>query len=72
MLKEWMATTCDSDPIKDALKAATEESIAKGAYGAPFFLITNKAGKEEYFFGSDRFEHIAAFLGEPYVPLAKL
>ncbi len=72
LLKEWISTTCDTQPIKDSLIAATEEAIAKGAFGAPFFLITNQAGKEEMFFGSDRMEHIAAFLGKPYIPLSKL
>ncbi|KAF9356924.1 Glutathione S-transferase kappa 1 [Mortierella sp. NVP85] len=55
--------------IKQAFKEYTDEAVARGVFGAPTFII-KKAGepadKEYLFFGSDRFEMIAAFLGLPY------
>lgn len=41
----------------------TEEATLKGAFGSPTMIITNPEGKEELFFGSDRFLHVAAFIG---------
>ena len=50
----------------------TDEALTAGAFGAPTILVT-KDGKTEFFFGSDRFHHIATFLGKdptiPYNPL---
>ncbi|KAF9435872.1 hypothetical protein BGZ76_005343 [Entomortierella beljakovae] len=59
-----MASQAD---IKQAFKENTDEAIAKGAFGAPTFLI-KKAGESEetLFFGSDRFELMAIHLGVPY------
>ncbi|KAF9375323.1 hypothetical protein BGX21_003817 [Mortierella sp. AD011] len=55
--------------IKQAFKENTDEAVARGVFGAPTMII-KKAGepedKEHLFFGSDRFEVIAAFLGLPY------
>ena len=41
----------------------TQEAMSKGAFGAPTMIITNPEGKEEFFFGSDRFLHVADFIG---------
>ncbi|KAG0267599.1 hypothetical protein BG011_002907 [Mortierella polycephala] len=65
-----------TDPeIKQVFKTNTEEAIAKGIFGAPSFLV-KKAGesqdKEVLFFGSDRFEMIAAYLGLSYPGLKDL
>ncbi|KAF9112556.1 hypothetical protein BGX27_003191 [Mortierella sp. AM989] len=55
--------------IKQIFKENTDEAIARGVFGAPS-MIVKKAGdpedKEHLFFGSDRFEAIAGFLGLPY------
>ncbi len=40
-------------PIKDELKANTEEAVARGAFGAPTFFVG-----EQMFFGNDRFDFI--------------
>lgn len=40
-------------PIKDELKANTEQAVARGAFGAPTFFVGDKM-----FFGNDRFEFI--------------
>jgi len=50
------STTFDriaEQPIKDELKANTEEAVTRGAFGAPTFFVG-----DEMFFGNDRFEFI--------------
>ncbi|KAM3068806.1 hypothetical protein ACMFMG_010974 [Clarireedia jacksonii] len=51
--KEW----------KDKLLANTKEALDRGAFGAPWLWVRNGEGKEEPFFGSDRFHFIWMFLG---------
>ncbi|KAF9314159.1 Glutathione S-transferase kappa 1 [Podila horticola] len=53
--------------IKQTLINNTNEALEKGAFGAPTFFV-KKAGsdKEMMFFGSDRFEVMAALLELPY------
>ncbi|MFZ6045693.1 2-hydroxychromene-2-carboxylate isomerase [Pseudomonas sp. CR3202] len=47
-----------SDPeVKEALKAATEEAVKRGAFGAPTFFV----GAEMYF-GQDRLDFVAEAL----------
>ena len=43
-----------SQEVKDLLTSATQEALDRGAFGAPWLWVTNGAGKEEPFFGSDR------------------
>lgn len=43
-----------SPEYKEALTADTQTALDRGAYGAPWFWVRNKEGKEEPFFGSDR------------------
>ncbi|KAM0286265.1 hypothetical protein ACHAQH_000994 [Verticillium albo-atrum] len=57
---------------KDTLKAQTQKTIEQGAFGAPWFWVTDSQGKEEPFFGSDRFHHIYKFLGLPFQDIALL
>jgi glutathione S-transferase kappa 1 len=56
-----------SSEIKGMLKRRTQEAVDAGAFGAPSMLITNGEGKTEFFFGSDRFEHVALFLEVPWL-----
>ncbi|KAJ3392794.1 hypothetical protein CcCBS67573_g01167 [Chytriomyces confervae] len=53
--------------VKQALADATKEAVdVHGAFGAPWFVVEN--GNETMtFFGSDRMEAIAFFLGEKYL-----
>ena len=44
-----------SPEFKQALTANTQAALDKGAYGAPWFWVRNSEGKEEPFFGSDRY-----------------
>lgn len=51
---------------KDKLTVNTKEVLDQGAFGAPWFWVTNEQGKEEPFFGSDRFHFMWEFLGLPW------
>ena len=44
-----------SPKYKKLLTDETARLVEKGAFGAPWYLVTNKAGTEEPFFGSDRY-----------------
>jgi 2-hydroxychromene-2-carboxylate isomerase len=46
-----------SPEVKDALKANTEEAVARGVFGAPTFFING-----QMFWGNDRLPLMAAFL----------
>ncbi|EGR50658.1 uncharacterized protein TRIREDRAFT_57965 [Trichoderma reesei QM6a] len=41
--------------MKDVLLATTKMAVDLGAFGAPWFWVTNDKGEQEPFFGSDRF-----------------
>jgi len=43
-----------SAPVKEKLLAVTDQALASGAYGCPWFEVTNDQGVKEPFFGSDR------------------
>ena len=43
-----------SEEYKAALKRNTEEALRRGAFGCPWFWVTDSTGREEPFFGSDR------------------
>lgn len=45
-----------SPKYKKLLTEETARLVEKGAFGAPWFLVRNKDGLEEPFFGSDRYE----------------
>lgn len=47
----------DSPAIKDRLRANTDEAIARGAFGAPTFLVG-----DELFWGNDRLHFVEAAL----------
>ncbi|KKZ62659.1 hypothetical protein EMCG_00342 [[Emmonsia] crescens] len=51
---------------KLALTERTKEALDRGAFGAPWFWVTNAQGKAEPFFGSDRFHFMWQFLGVPF------
>jgi pyrimidine deaminase RibD-like protein len=40
--------------MKDVLLATTKMAVDLGAFGAPWFWVTNDKGEQEPFFGSDR------------------
>lgn len=59
-----------SPRIKADLAAMTEKVVKEqGAFGCPWFWVRNGEGKEEPFFGSDRFHFMWRFLGLPFEDL---
>ncbi|EDN06173.1 predicted protein [Histoplasma mississippiense (nom. inval.)] len=48
---------------KKALTDRTKEALDRGAFGAPWFWVTNAQGKAEPFFGSDQWPLHVAVLG---------
>ncbi|KZN94563.1 Glutathione S-transferase kappa [Penicillium chrysogenum] len=59
-----------SPEFKQALTANTQIALDKGAYGAPWFWVRNAEGKEQPFFGSDRFAFMWMYLGLPFQDVA--
>jgi len=50
---------CSQTPVKDALKAATEQAVARGVFGAPTLFVG-----EQMFWGQDRLDFVReALLG---------
>lgn len=45
----------NSAEYKQKLNATTKYALDSGAYGCPWYLVTNGEGKTEPFFGSDRY-----------------
>jgi glutathione S-transferase kappa 1 len=52
---ERIVQGASSQELKDALKRTTQQAVDRGAFGAPWLWVRNRQGKEEPFFGSDRF-----------------
>tara|TARA_R100000687_G_C6422937_1_gene151904 strand:+ start:404 stop:997 length:594 start_codon:yes stop_codon:yes gene_type:complete len=56
---EQVFTHANTPEIKGALKASTEEAIARGAFGAPTLFVG-----DEMFFGQDRLDWVESALHE--------
>jgi 2-hydroxychromene-2-carboxylate isomerase len=54
--EDWLARAADP-AVKAALVAATENAVARGAFGAPTFFVG-----DEFFFGQDRLDWVEAAL----------
>jgi glutathione S-transferase kappa 1 len=52
---EEITAAAESQEWKDKLLANTQKALDLGAFGAPWFWVRNSEGKEEPFFGSDRY-----------------
>ncbi|KIN05961.1 hypothetical protein OIDMADRAFT_112109 [Oidiodendron maius Zn] len=61
-----IVAAAESKEWKDKLLANTQKALDLGAFGAPWFWVRNTEGKEEPFFGSDRFHFMWEFLGLPW------
>lgn len=59
-----LARTSDA-LVKAELKRATDEVVARGAFGFPAYFV-DIDGEDELFFGSDRLELLAFLLGLPW------
>ena len=55
-----------SPKYKKMLTDETAKIVEKCAFGAPWFVVRNKEGKVEPFFGSDRFHYMLSYLDVPY------
>jgi glutathione S-transferase kappa 1 len=66
-LERLVTIEANSPQNKDDLIKNVEEALAKGVFGVPTMFVTRPEGGEAMmFFGADRIEHIAWFLGVEY------
>ncbi|CAO2657199.1 Nn.00g033250.m01.CDS01 [Neocucurbitaria sp. VM-36] len=56
----------NSASYKQRLNDNTKEALDRGAFGCPWYLVRNSKGKEEPFFGSDRFHYMWEYLELPW------
>ncbi|XP_056332251.1 glutathione S-transferase kappa 1-like isoform X4 [Danio aesculapii] len=63
---EDILTLAKSQQIKDKLRSITNEALEYKCFGLPF-IVCQVDGKAKVFFGSDRFELMAYFLGEKWL-----
>lgn len=49
-----LAEAAATQPIKDRLRANTDEAIARGAFGSPSIFVSDPAGGEHMYFGNDQ------------------
>jgi len=54
---EALAKGQDSEPVRQRLRAETEQALARGVFGSPFIIVDG-----EPFWGFDRFAQLDAFL----------
>ena len=70
MAEQYYQMTLDKD-VKQELIDKTNQAIEAGAFGAPTFIVKTAGSDDTHmFFGSDRFESMAAILNLPYPGLA--
>ncbi|KAJ8297226.1 ATP-dependent permease MDL1, mitochondrial [Rhodotorula toruloides] len=55
-----------SDDIKNKLKTESGQLVEEGAFGFPWMVAKRSDGQTRPFFGSDRFEHMAFWLGKEW------
>ncbi|KAF9957162.1 Glutathione S-transferase kappa 1 [Mortierella alpina] len=68
--EQYYQMTSDKD-VKQELIDKTNQAIEAGAFGAPTFIVKTAGSDDTHmFFGSDRFESMAAILNLPYPGLA--
>jgi len=64
---DGIITGAGTSEMKQQLKDVTKMVVeTRGAFGLPWFWVTNSKGKSEPFFGSDRFHFMWEFLGLPW------
>lgn len=66
---EEIIAAAQTAEVKAKLNENTNQAVKLGAYGAPWFWVTNVEGKSEPFFGSDRFHFMWSFLDLPHSDL---
>jgi len=63
---EKIMKAASTSEVKNGLLATTDKALEQGAYGCPWFEVTNGDGLKQPFFGSDRFHFMYEFLGIPF------
>jgi glutathione S-transferase kappa 1 len=54
------------EAVKQLLRDATDEAVARGAFGFPAMFVTDADGDEQMYFGSDRLALLAFDFGLPW------
>jgi 2-hydroxychromene-2-carboxylate isomerase len=52
-----LRAACEDPSVKDKLRVATEDAMARGVFGSPFVIVDN-----EPFWGHDRLDHVDRWL----------
>ena len=55
-----LAERAASQPVKDRLRANTDEAIARGAFGSPTIIVHDPTGGEQLYFGNDQLPLVRA------------
>ena len=55
-----LAERAGSQPVKDRLRANTDEAIARGSFGSPTIIVHEPAGEEQLYFGNDQLPLVRA------------
>lgn len=55
-----LAERARSQPVKDRLRANTDEAIARGAFGSPTIIVPDPGGEEQLYFGNDQLPLVRA------------
>jgi len=55
-----LAERAASQPVKDRLRANTDEAIARGAFGSPTIFVHDPTGEEQLYFGNDQLPLVRA------------
>ena len=55
-----LAERAGSQPVKDRLRANTDEAIARGAFGSPTIIVHDPTGGEQLYFGNDQLPLVRA------------
>ncbi|KAK4055149.1 hypothetical protein OIV83_000429 [Microbotryomycetes sp. JL201] len=65
-LKQWIEKS-QADENKNRIKEESKQLVEQsGAFGMPWMEVVNDRGEETRFFGADRFEIMAFFLGKKW------
>ncbi|KAI5480806.1 hypothetical protein MNV49_007216 [Pseudohyphozyma bogoriensis] len=65
-LREYMVLA-QSESNKARVKSEPQELVENGAFGFPWIIVEREDGEKHRFFGSDRLELMAYFLGKEYL-----
>ena len=61
-----------TEQVRTLLRRNTEQAMAEGAYGLPWFTAYNAQGERDDFWGFDHLGQVISFLGLGKLPLPHL